>query len=162
MRFQCGVEPLDRYFRTQASQEARKNVAAPFVLVAPEGDIAGYYTLSAASVKLGELPDTVAVPVLLSAARDSTERMAAAESSRHYAQALSRMGADHPDRLRVGLALGVQQRRAGELAAARATFEQVANEAQRRGDLVTRAEAVLGLQGAGHRMAEDPATLPMG
>jgi hypothetical protein len=31
--FESGVEPLDRYFRVQAGQDARKNMAAPFVLV---------------------------------------------------------------------------------------------------------------------------------
>ncbi|MCQ8279956.1 GNAT family N-acetyltransferase [Acetobacteraceae bacterium KSS8] len=55
--FESGVEPLDRYFRTQASQDARKNMAAPFVLVLPEGTIAGYYTLSSTSVQLAELPE---------------------------------------------------------------------------------------------------------
>jgi len=54
--FESGVEPLDRYFRTQAGQDARKNMAAPFVLVVPEGTVAGYYTLSATCVQLGELP----------------------------------------------------------------------------------------------------------
>lgn len=54
--FESGVEPLDRYFRTQAGQDARKNMAAPFVLVVPEGTVAGYYTLSATSVQLAELP----------------------------------------------------------------------------------------------------------
>jgi GNAT superfamily N-acetyltransferase len=54
--FESGVEPLDRYFRTQAGQDARKNVAAPFVLLLPDGMIAGYYTLSSTSAQLGELP----------------------------------------------------------------------------------------------------------
>jgi GNAT superfamily N-acetyltransferase len=54
--FSSGVEPLDRYFRTQAGQDARKNVAAPFVLVLPNGAIAGYYTLSSTAVKPAELP----------------------------------------------------------------------------------------------------------
>jgi GNAT superfamily N-acetyltransferase len=54
--FESGVEPLDRYFRTQASQDARKNMAAPFVLLLPDGTIAGYYTLSSTSVQLAELP----------------------------------------------------------------------------------------------------------
>jgi GNAT superfamily N-acetyltransferase len=58
--FASGVEPLDRYFRTQAGQDARKNMAAPFVLVLPDGGIGGYYTLSSTSVKLAELPDNVA------------------------------------------------------------------------------------------------------
>jgi len=51
-----GVEPLDRYFRSQAGQDARKNMAAPFVLVLPDGAIGGYYTLSATGVKLSEFP----------------------------------------------------------------------------------------------------------
>ena len=58
--FASGVEPLDRYFRSQAGQEARKNIAAPFVLVLAEGSIGGYYTLSATAVKLAELPADVA------------------------------------------------------------------------------------------------------
>lgn len=54
--FESGVEPLDRYFRTQAGQDARKNMAAPFVLVLQDGTIAGYYTLSSTSVQIAELP----------------------------------------------------------------------------------------------------------
>lgn len=57
--FDSGVEPLDRYFRTQAGQDARKNLAAPFVLVLPDGTIAGYFTLSSTSVRLAELPARV-------------------------------------------------------------------------------------------------------
>lgn len=55
--FESGVEPLDRYFRVQAGQDSRKNMAAPFVLVLPNGTIAGYYTLSATALQLGELPE---------------------------------------------------------------------------------------------------------
>jgi GNAT superfamily N-acetyltransferase len=58
--FASGVEPLDRYLRNQARQDARKNLAAPFVLLLPDGRIAGYYTLSATSVRLGELPEPLA------------------------------------------------------------------------------------------------------
>ena len=58
--FASGVEPLDRYLRSQASQDARKNMAAPFVLVLPDGAIGGYYTLSATAVKLADLPDQTA------------------------------------------------------------------------------------------------------
>lgn len=54
--FASGVEPLDRYFRTQAGQDARRNLAAPFVLVLAGGVIGGYYTLSATTVRLAELP----------------------------------------------------------------------------------------------------------
>jgi len=58
--FESGMEPLDRYFRSQAGQDARKNMAAPFVLVLPDGEIAGYYTLSSTSLQLGELPEQTA------------------------------------------------------------------------------------------------------
>jgi GNAT superfamily N-acetyltransferase len=54
--FASGVEPLDRYLRNQAGQDAHKNIAAPFVLVLPDGAIGGYYTLSATGVKLTEFP----------------------------------------------------------------------------------------------------------
>jgi len=54
--FESGVEPLDRYFHVQAGQDARKNMAAPFVLVLPDGATGGYYTLSATAMKLAEFP----------------------------------------------------------------------------------------------------------
>lgn len=57
--FASGAEVLDRYFRTQARQEARKKVAAPFVLVLTDGSIAGFYTLSSTAVRLQDLPDAV-------------------------------------------------------------------------------------------------------
>ena len=57
--FASGVEPLDRYLRAQAGQDARKNMAAPFVLVLPDGDIGGYYTLSSTAVKLGSFQTDV-------------------------------------------------------------------------------------------------------
>ena len=37
-----------------------KNLAAPFVLVLPDGAIAGYYTLSATTLNLAELPEKTA------------------------------------------------------------------------------------------------------
>ena len=58
--FASGVEPLDRYFRTQAGQDARKNMAASFVLVLPDDAVAGYYTLSATGVRLVEIPNQTA------------------------------------------------------------------------------------------------------
>ncbi|MBX3484788.1 GNAT family N-acetyltransferase [Phenylobacterium sp.] len=57
--FESGAEALDRYIRSQASQDARRNLAAPFVLVLSGGEVAGYYTLSAASLRLAELPEPV-------------------------------------------------------------------------------------------------------
>ena len=58
--FQSGVEELDRYFHHQAGQDARRKVAAPFVLLGQNGEILGYYTLSAYSVRLGELTEAIA------------------------------------------------------------------------------------------------------
>jgi GNAT superfamily N-acetyltransferase len=59
--FRCGVEALDAYLQRQASQDARKDVAAPFVLVeAATGLIAGYFTLSALGLNLEELPADLA------------------------------------------------------------------------------------------------------
>jgi GNAT superfamily N-acetyltransferase len=55
--FDCGVEPLDRYFRQQVTQDIRRRVTACFVAVAADGGtLAGYYTLASASVALSELP----------------------------------------------------------------------------------------------------------
>lgn len=55
--FRCGEEALDRYFQTQATQDIRRRVANCFVAVeALTGQIAGYYTLSAASLPLVDLP----------------------------------------------------------------------------------------------------------
>jgi predicted N-acetyltransferase YhbS len=57
----CGVEPLDRYLREQARQDARKRVAAPFVLCEGTSNaVLGYYTLSALSVDVGAWPEDMA------------------------------------------------------------------------------------------------------
>jgi GNAT superfamily N-acetyltransferase len=58
--FTCGVAALDRYLKHQAGQDARKFVAAPFVLIhAESGAIAGFYKLSSAGLRLAELPMNV-------------------------------------------------------------------------------------------------------
>jgi len=54
--FSCGSEPLDRYLKQQASQDARKRVAVPYVLVSEDDRIAGYYTLSADNIRADDLP----------------------------------------------------------------------------------------------------------
>lgn len=57
--FECGTPALDRYLRETVTQDVRRRVAACFVLL--DGDaVAGYYTLSAASIALGDLPHEVA------------------------------------------------------------------------------------------------------
>ena len=60
--FHCGVPELDDYLQHRASQDIRRRVAAVFVLSPLEqpSRIAGYYTLSAASVLLADLPNDLA------------------------------------------------------------------------------------------------------
>ena len=60
--FSCGKWLLDRYLKNQAGQDARRRVAAPFVMVAGGGGAAvlGYYTLSAFGIDLGDLPEETA------------------------------------------------------------------------------------------------------
>ena len=59
-RFSCGVEALDRYLQSQAGQDARRRVAAPYVLLEPPSPlILGFYTLSNASIQAAELPSTL-------------------------------------------------------------------------------------------------------
>jgi len=59
--FTCGVEPLDRYLRQQASQDVRRRIATCFVVVeVATGVVAGYYTLAATSMLLRELPAALA------------------------------------------------------------------------------------------------------
>ena len=56
-RFACGVDALDRYLRSQAGQDARRRVAAPYVLLEPpEPAILGFYTLANTSIRAAELP----------------------------------------------------------------------------------------------------------
>lgn len=55
--FSCGVEALDRYLQSQAGQDARRRVAAPFVLVEPpSANVLGFYTLSNTSLEATALP----------------------------------------------------------------------------------------------------------
>jgi len=55
--FLSGVEPLDRYLREQVSQDVRRRVTACYVAVDNVTTmIAGYYTLSASSIPLAEVP----------------------------------------------------------------------------------------------------------
>jgi GNAT superfamily N-acetyltransferase len=59
--FASGIEPLDRYLRQQAGQDARRRVATCFVLVGDDDRVLlGYYTLAATSIALAELPEALA------------------------------------------------------------------------------------------------------
>lgn len=54
--FACGVEALDQYLVSQATQDIRRRVSACYVAVeAASGRVAGYYTLAAGGVPLNDL-----------------------------------------------------------------------------------------------------------
>ena len=54
--FSSGIPELDDYFQRQAGQDAKRNVAAPFVRVDAANRIVGYYTLSSYGIRSMELP----------------------------------------------------------------------------------------------------------
>jgi predicted GNAT family N-acyltransferase len=56
--FNCGVDALDQYLKTQASQDIKKNVAVTYVLTSEDSELVmGYYTLSSIGIFPGELPE---------------------------------------------------------------------------------------------------------
>lgn len=57
--FSCGVESLDTYLKTQASQDVRRKANAVFVLTAPSSPrvVLGYFTLCAYGLAPGVVPD---------------------------------------------------------------------------------------------------------
>ena len=57
--FSSGSKPLDDYFQKQVTQDIRRRVTACFVAITIEQRIAGYYTLTAASILLSDLPDKI-------------------------------------------------------------------------------------------------------
>jgi ribosomal protein S18 acetylase RimI-like enzyme len=60
-RFHSGVEPLDRYFQTQVTQDIRRRATSCYVAVEIQTRrIAGFYTLSAAHVALHDVPQKLA------------------------------------------------------------------------------------------------------
>lgn len=59
--FSCGEASLDGYLQRQASQDVKRDLAACYMLTARDNpSIIGYYTLSATSVELTDLPPDVA------------------------------------------------------------------------------------------------------
>lgn len=59
--FSCGDDELDGYFRTRIGQDVRRGLARAFVAIEKTSrDIAGFYTLAATSLDLGDLPADVA------------------------------------------------------------------------------------------------------
>ena len=59
--FSCGNDALNTYIQKRASQEAKKNIATTFVMAdSPTSTVIGYYTLSATSILLADLPNETA------------------------------------------------------------------------------------------------------
>lgn len=59
--FASGNDRIDQYFRSAVSQDVRRNYASCFVAVeVATGLVAGFYTLSAASVPLTDIPGDLA------------------------------------------------------------------------------------------------------
>lgn len=83
--FRSGVEPLDRYLATQATQDVRRRVSACFVAIErASGVVVGYYTMAASSIPLPDIAAATAKKLprypLLPAVR--VGRLAVAESRR--------------------------------------------------------------------------------
>jgi predicted GNAT family N-acyltransferase len=55
--FSCGVPELDTYLQRQAGQDMKRKLAAVFVLTADGTSVAGFYTLSAHSIRAADLPE---------------------------------------------------------------------------------------------------------
>ena len=58
--FSCGVAPVDNYFQRTANKLAKAGNVRVYVMVAPGGEIVGFYALNAHAVHYGELPSRYA------------------------------------------------------------------------------------------------------
>jgi predicted GNAT family N-acyltransferase len=59
--FNCGIQDLDQYFKTQVGQDIRRRMTKCRVAVDEANNkVAGFYTLSAAAINLIDLPAAVA------------------------------------------------------------------------------------------------------
>ena len=55
--FSCGVLELDNYIKQYVSQDVKRKLAVCYVLEDEHEDVIAYYTLSASSVDLNDIPD---------------------------------------------------------------------------------------------------------
>lgn len=57
--FSCGIDSLNRYLRTQASQDVRRKANGVFILTEPDKPdvVLGYYTLCATALPPGDVPE---------------------------------------------------------------------------------------------------------
>jgi len=60
-QFDCGIKSLNEYLKTRAGQELKRNIAFPYIMTFEnEPLVRGFYTLSASSVLLNDLPPELA------------------------------------------------------------------------------------------------------
>jgi GNAT superfamily N-acetyltransferase len=58
--FDCGNQTLNRYLSSIATQDLKRGLAVPYALtLPPDREVVGYFTLSAASIDLVDLPIAV-------------------------------------------------------------------------------------------------------
>lgn len=55
--FDCGKASLNQYIKTQAGQDVKKQASTCFILEGEDKIVVGYYTLSAASISRGMVPE---------------------------------------------------------------------------------------------------------
>jgi predicted GNAT family N-acyltransferase len=91
--FASGVEPLDRYLRAQAGQDSRRRVASCFILTRTDepAQVLGYYTLSALSIALTDLPSSLAKRLPRYPTVPATLMGRLATDSRHRGQRLGEL-----------------------------------------------------------------------
>ncbi len=60
-RFDCGVEPLNRYLKIMAAQQSSRDNSRTYVLESPDdpAKIIGYYTLTMTTIDLDALPSSL-------------------------------------------------------------------------------------------------------
>lgn len=58
--FESGNQHLDTYLQRHLSQNVKKGIVQAYVSATDQGQILGYYTLSAASVSHNDMPDNIA------------------------------------------------------------------------------------------------------
>ena len=60
--FDCGTPSLTEYLKTKLNQQMKRGVTVGYVLVTPEGRIAGYVTLSNGEIPVGFAPTGLHLP----------------------------------------------------------------------------------------------------
>lgn len=81
-RFDCGVAALNEYLKIRLSQHSRKNLTRGYVLAAPDGRIAGYFTLAAGRLTVSVIPEGHGFPARMPLPTTLLGRLAVDQSFR--------------------------------------------------------------------------------